>query len=216
MDAIRASAVGGGPRTSTSDATPCLSYGPTTSLSSATDFSPFLSPPLTKPSSVSYGQSMTTDVGFSLPQPLTSTSAAYPPSPFHVCVHRGQRAPITDVVREGEDEDRSITLKELSQKLQDFAEARDWEKYHTPRNLLLAMVGEVGELSEIFQWKGEVERGLEDWEESEKEHLGEELSDVLLYLIRLADVCGIDLAQASLNKILKNAIKYPLPPLDHS
>ncbi|KAI4345825.1 hypothetical protein L6164_012917 [Bauhinia variegata] len=70
-----------------------------------------------------------------------------------------------------------ISLKDLSRKLEEFAKARDWEKYHSPRNLLLAMVGEVGELSEIFQWKGEVEKGLPNWEEADKEHLGEELSD---------------------------------------
>ncbi|KAL8232062.1 hypothetical protein R6Q57_001840 [Mikania cordata] len=114
---------------------------------------------------------------------------------------------VGDDFRDGEDE--KISLKDFSKKLQEFAHAREWEKYHTPRNLLLAMVGEVGELAEIFQWKGEVE----NWEESEKEHLGEELSDVLLYLIRLADICGIDLTNAALNKIHKNAIKYP-PPLD--
>lgn len=82
-------------------------------------------------------------------------------------------------------------------------------------NLLLPFslqVGEVGELSEIFQWRGEVARGLPNWEESEKEHLGEELSDVLLYLIRLADVCGIDLGEAATKKIVKNAVKYPAPP----
>ncbi|KAH7857092.1 hypothetical protein Vadar_008933 [Vaccinium darrowii] len=66
----------------------------------------------------------------------------------------------------------------------------------------------MGELSEIFQWKGEVEKGLPNWEESEKEHLGEELSDVLLYLIRLADVCGIDLGDAASKKIVKNASKF--------
>ncbi|XP_058197572.1 uncharacterized protein LOC131313330 [Rhododendron vialii] len=102
-----------------------------------------------------------------------------------------------------------ISLKELSMKLEEFAKARDWEKYHSPRNLLLAMVGEVGELSEIFQWKGEVDKGLPNWEESEKEHLGEELSDVLLYLIRLADMCGVDLGDAASKKIVKNGIKYP-------
>ncbi|XP_020552946.1 dCTP pyrophosphatase 1-like [Sesamum indicum] len=102
-----------------------------------------------------------------------------------------------------------ISLKELAKKLDEFAKARDWQNYHTPRNLLLAMVGEVGEVSEIFQWRGEVEKGLANWEESEKEHLGEELSDVLLYLIRLADICGIDLPHAATKKLLKNAIKYP-------
>ncbi|KAH9626456.1 hypothetical protein KSS87_004957 [Heliosperma pusillum] len=108
---------------------------------------------------------------------------------------------------------KEISLKDLSVKLEDFAQARDWAKYHTPRNLLLAMVGEVGELAEIFQWRGEVGKGLPNWEESDKEHLGEELSDVLLYLIRLADICGIDLADAVLKKLVKNAIKYPVNSL---
>ncbi|TYH50193.1 hypothetical protein ES332_D10G188600v1 [Gossypium tomentosum] len=105
-----------------------------------------------------------------------------------------------------------ISLKDLSKKLEEFARVRDWEKYHSPRNLLLAMVGEVGELSEIFQWRGEVDKGLPNWEESEKEHLGEELSDVLLYLIRLSDICGIDLGDAASRKLVKDAIKYPPPP----
>lgn len=70
-------------------------------------------------------------------------------------------------------------------------------------------VGEVGELSEIFQWKGEVPKGLPDWKEEEKVHLGEELSDVLLYLVRLSDICGIDLGKAALRKVELNAIKYP-------
>ncbi|XP_010532663.1 PREDICTED: dCTP pyrophosphatase 1-like [Tarenaya hassleriana] len=116
-------------------------------------------------------------------------------------------------MRERDEEKASdISLRDLSERLNEFAKARDWEKFHSPRNLLLAMVGEVGELSEIFQWRGEVERGLPDWEDSDKEHLGEELSDVLLYLIRLADICGIDLGIAAVNKLFKNAVKYPPPP----
>ncbi|CAI0426472.1 unnamed protein product, partial [Linum tenue] len=75
--------------------------------------------------------------------------------------------------------------------------------------LLCVQVGEVGELSEIFQWKGEVPKGLPDWKEEEKVHLGEELSDVLLYLVRLSDICGIDLGKAALRKLQLNAIKYP-------
>ncbi|CAN1312408.1 dCTP pyrophosphatase 1 [Linum perenne] len=73
-------------------------------------------------------------------------------------------------------------------------------------------VGEVGELSEIFQWRGEVGKGLPNWSTEDKEHLEEELSDVLLYLIQLADVCGLDLGTAALTKIVKNAIKYPVLP----
>lgn len=68
----------------------------------------------------------------------------------------------------------------------------------------------MGELSEIFQWKGEVPRGLSDWNDAEKEHLGEELSDVLLYLVRLADVCNVDLGESALRKLQKNAVKYPV------
>lgn len=68
----------------------------------------------------------------------------------------------------------------------------------------------MGELSEIFQWKGEVPRGLPDWKNEEKQHLGEELSDVLLYLVRLADICGIDLGKAALRKLELNAKKYPV------
>ncbi|KAJ3706418.1 dCTP pyrophosphatase 1 [Rhynchospora pubera] len=108
-----------------------------------------------------------------------------------------------------EKKEADISLKELSRRLQDFADERDWEQYHSPRNLLLAMVGEVGELSEIFMWRGEVPKGLPNWEEADKEHLGEELSDVLLYLIRLSDMCGIDLGDAATKKIVKNAVKYP-------
>eukprot|EP01018_Ginkgo_biloba_P007160 Gb_18295 [translate_table: standard] len=142
-----------------------------------------------------------------------------------------------DCVKEAQIMD--ISLKDLQSKLADFARVRDWDQFHSPRNLLLALalhacvfknltmdtcthhythfagfgfsqVGEVGELSEIFQWKGEVERGLPDWNNSEKEHLGEELSDVLLYLVRLADICGVDLAQAAMRKLIKNGVKYPV------
>ncbi|KAF8006807.1 hypothetical protein BT93_K0961 [Corymbia citriodora subsp. variegata] len=112
------------------------------------------------------------------------------------------------MVKEG---DQSVTLDLLKQKQAEFAKERDWDKSHSPRNLLLALVGEVGELSEIFQWKGEVPKGLPDWKEEERVHLGEELSDVLLYLVRLSDICGIDLGRAALRKVELNALKYPVP-----
>ncbi|KAI5648235.1 hypothetical protein M9H77_34240 [Catharanthus roseus] len=104
-----------------------------------------------------------------------------------------------------------VSLEELRDRLAEFNKVRGWDQYHSPRNLLLALVGEVGELSEIFQWKGEVEKGLPNWSCDDKEHLEEEISDVLLYLVQLADVCGLDLGQAALSKILKNAQKYPSP-----
>jgi dCTP diphosphatase len=76
--------------------------------------------------------------------------------------------------------------------------------------MISMQVGEVGELSEIFQWKGEVPKGLPGWDEAEKEHLGEELADVLLYLVRLSDMCGVDLGKAALRKMEINARKYPV------
>eukprot|EP00252_Welwitschia_mirabilis_P027975 TRINITY_DN9860_c0_g1_i2.p1 TRINITY_DN9860_c0_g1~~TRINITY_DN9860_c0_g1_i2.p1 ORF type:complete len:137 (-),score=27.52 TRINITY_DN9860_c0_g1_i2:190-600(-) len=103
-----------------------------------------------------------------------------------------------------------VRIEDLRLLMADFARERDWDKFHSPRNLLLALVGEVGELSEIFQWKGEVPKGLPDWSAKEKEHLGEELSDVLLYLVRLADICGVDLGEAALRKVKKNSLKYPV------
>ncbi|KAL3604659.1 hypothetical protein D5086_005518 [Populus alba] len=99
-------------------------------------------------------------------------------------------------------EGESVTLDLLKVKMAEFAKERNWDQFHSPRNLLLALVGEVGELSEIFQWRGEVPKGLPDWKEEDKVHLGEELSDVLLYLVRLSDICGVDLGKAALRKIM--------------
>ncbi|KAG8065307.1 hypothetical protein GUJ93_ZPchr0004g40444 [Zizania palustris] len=84
-------------------------------------------------------------------------------------------------------------------------------QYRGAHDLVEHEIAEVGELSELFMWKGEVPKGLPGWEEAEKDHLGEELSDVLLYLIRLSDMCGVDLGDAATKKIVKNAVKYPAP-----
>lgn len=104
--------------------------------------------------------------------------------------------------------EETMTLESLRKRIADFADERDWNEFHTPRNLLLALNGEVGELCEIFQWKGEV-KSTADWSAREKEHLGEEISDVLIYLVRLADKCDVNLPAALNDKIAKNARKYP-------
>ena len=102
-------------------------------------------------------------------------------------------------------------LCDLRDELRRFAAERDWDQFHTPRNLALALTGEVGELCECFQWKGDAacEPGLPEWEESKRDHLGDELSDCLLYLVRLADKCGVDLPAAAARKLARNAAKYP-------
>ena len=105
--------------------------------------------------------------------------------------------------------DPSVTLESLRADMAAFATERDWGQFHTPRNLVLALTGEVGELAELFQWRGEVGVGLPGWSAREREHLGEELSDVLLYLVRLSDRCGVDLGAAALRKMGLNRKKYP-------
>ncbi|XP_059166803.1 dCTP pyrophosphatase 1-like [Physella acuta] len=99
------------------------------------------------------------------------------------------------------------SLRKLNEK---FIKEREWDKFHSPRNVLLAMVGEVGELAEIFQWKGEVTQGLPELSEEEKVHVGEELSDILIYLIDFASRCHIDLPTSVVKKMEANAIKYPV------
>ncbi|KAI0215904.1 dCTP pyrophosphatase 1 [Lamellibrachia satsuma] len=102
------------------------------------------------------------------------------------------------------------TLEQIRQMQNAFSKERNWGKFHQPRNLLLALVGEVGELAELFQWRGEVKDGLPGWTDPEREHVAQELSDVLIYLVRLAEKCHIDLPTAAHHKIEMNAIKYPV------
>ena len=102
------------------------------------------------------------------------------------------------------------TLEDIRKLHQEFSDERDWNQYHTPRNLLLALVGEVGELAELFQWRGECKDGLPDWNAGDRKHLEEELSDVLIYLIRLSDKCHINLPEAVIRKIELNKKKYPV------
>jgi len=98
-------------------------------------------------------------------------------------------------------------LEDLKQNLRDFAQARDWDQYHSPKNLSMALSVEVSEIVEHFQWLTE-----EQSNSLPKDKLAEvetELADTLIYLTRLADKLDIDLLQAANNKIKKNEIKYP-------
>ncbi|MGA0805751.1 MAG: nucleotide pyrophosphohydrolase [Pseudohongiellaceae bacterium] len=100
------------------------------------------------------------------------------------------------------------TIAGLQQQLREFAHARDWEQFHTPKNLAMALTVEAGELQEIFQWLTETQsKALEP---AQREHAAQELADVLLYLCRLADVLDIDLLQAASAKLQLNAERYPV------
>jgi NTP pyrophosphatase (non-canonical NTP hydrolase) len=101
-------------------------------------------------------------------------------------------------------------LESLKLALRDFAAARDWRPYHTPKNLAMAMIVEAAELVEHFQW-ATPEESLSPPPEKLAE-IRDEVADTLIYLVELADVLGIDLIAACRDKIAKNAVKYPAPP----
>lgn len=102
-----------------------------------------------------------------------------------------------------------VDVSQLAQALAQFAKDRDWNQFHTPRNLVMALTGEVGELNEIFQWMPE--QVARDAAKSSDTAIAvrDELADVLMYLVRLASVLEVDLNQAVTDKLVKNAEKYP-------
>jgi dCTP diphosphatase len=95
----------------------------------------------------------------------------------------------------------------LRDKLRAFAAARDWDQFHSPKNLSMALMVEVAELMEHFQWLTEAQSAA--LAEEKKAVVAEELADILLYLVRLADKLEVDLPEAALHKLEKNAVKYP-------
>jgi dCTP diphosphatase len=103
-----------------------------------------------------------------------------------------------------------IDVKGLSEALAAFAAERDWDQYHSPKNLAMALTGEVGELSEIFQWLTEEASKSVATNPDTATAVREELADVTLYLVRLASVLGVDLNEAVTQKLQKNATKYPV------
>ena len=101
------------------------------------------------------------------------------------------------------------SLHDLAAELRVFARARDWEQYHTPKNLAMALAGEAGELVACFQWLTPDESGQIMNDPGKAADVESELANVLSYLIRLADVLGVDLAAAVRNKIQVNEKRFP-------
>jgi dCTP diphosphatase len=101
-------------------------------------------------------------------------------------------------------------IRELSEAMRRFSEERDWTRFHDPKSLTLALVGEVGELAELLQWLPVDGIDVLVREPRLRERLGKELADVLLYLVRLADVAGVDLAEAARKKLQVNGDRYPV------
>jgi dCTP diphosphatase len=100
-------------------------------------------------------------------------------------------------------------LTALRDRMRAFTEERDWAQFHDPKSLILALVGEVGELAELFQWLP-ADRAIERAAaEPLRTRIGEELADVLLYLVRLADVLDVDLAAAAGHKLDSGERRFP-------
>jgi NTP pyrophosphatase (non-canonical NTP hydrolase) len=100
------------------------------------------------------------------------------------------------------------SLERLRARLAEFAAARDWDQFHTPKNLAMALAGEVGELLEHFQWlTPEQSRSLATERHREVSH---EIADILIYLIRLCDKLGVDPIAAAWDKIAINERRYPV------
>ena len=99
-------------------------------------------------------------------------------------------------------------LEKIRDSLRKFASERDWDQFHTPKNLALALTAEVGELVEHFQW--ETAEQIAKFGPERKGEIADELADVLSYLVRLSDKMDIDLEKAFFQKIEKNSRKYPI------
>ncbi len=95
----------------------------------------------------------------------------------------------------------------LEQFLRDFADERDWNQFHTPKNLAMALGGEVGELLEVFQWLTPEQSA--DLDPDRKRAAEDELADILQYVVRIADQLDINLAEAVWRKLAQNADRYP-------
>ncbi|WGT66603.1 nucleotide pyrophosphohydrolase [Variovorax paradoxus] len=100
-------------------------------------------------------------------------------------------------------------MTRLAAKLEQFATERDWTQFHSPKNLVMALTGEVGELNEIFQWMSEEASKEAGRDAQTAKAIQDELADVLLYLVRLSSVLDVDLNAAVQQKLEANAKRYP-------
>ena len=112
----------------------------------------------------------------------------------------------------GQSADRLIDISPLQQALNSFAADRNWEQFHSPKNLAMALTGEVGELVELFQWLTEQESRRVMQDEDSARKVRHEVADVLLYLVQMINILEIDIDQAVKEKLQLNAQKYPKAP----
>ena len=102
-----------------------------------------------------------------------------------------------------------MDIEKLQLKLREFAKERDWEQFHNPKNLTMALSVEVAELVEIFQWSNS--GGLEEVKDLKiRKDIEEEIADIFNYLLKICDCLEIDLEKVALEKIAANEKKYPV------
>jgi len=106
--------------------------------------------------------------------------------------------------------DSETTVATLSALVRTFVAERAWEPFHTPKNLVMALAIEAAELMEHFQWLTPEESLQVASQPDQRAAVGEEMADVLAYLLSLADALGVDVSTALTEKMRKNAIKYPI------
>lgn len=102
-----------------------------------------------------------------------------------------------------------MNIQNIEKQLSDFADERDWDQFHNPKNLAMALSVEASELVEIFQWLTP-EQAEAVMSSDESEHVKEEMADIMIYLIRMADKLNVDLEKAVADKIIKNGKKHPI------
>jgi dCTP diphosphatase len=107
--------------------------------------------------------------------------------------------------------DRTMTLDGLRQVMRTFVEEREWSRFHTPKNLAGSVAIESAELLELFQWLTTEEASVKAKNDNAfRERIGEEMADVLLYLLSLANALDMDVSKITLDKVEKNKRKYPV------
>ena len=106
--------------------------------------------------------------------------------------------------------DNETTLADLKHSISQFVDERDWLQFHDPKNLVMAMTSEVGELADHFRWVNNNEsHDLATSPENAKD-VADELADILMFAIEFASVCKIDIASAIAGKLEQNALRYPI------
>lgn len=101
-----------------------------------------------------------------------------------------------------------MLIEDLTQKVIEFRDARDWKKFHNPKDSSLSLVLEASELLEHFQWKNGDE--LDEYVKNNKDKISEELADILYWILLISNDLNIDISKAFLDKLAKNDLKYPV------